>query len=245
MPTFCVWMTSHLLRKRNFNRWKLVCPALFLKTYEGKCLTLFFNKNTLPLISATSSNSQGSPMNNSNRSILSSNAKNFAFQESRDNHMGNFRVPQACATRPVQPQFARPTSTMGNGLQRDHHGTAGNRVGPSFTGGSGEGKRIETKLPPVQGERKFAMNFPQTVVSNDNRLYPQPARNKDSQRTSEQQLKNENSRHKATRTQMSDKQHREKNYVSSNDRGLPPQRHDPYDMPPSQLLDSEYLIYSL
>ena len=183
-------------------------------------------------------------MNNSNRTLLNSNAKNVAFQESRDNHMGNFRVP-ACATRPAQPRFARATSTMGNALQQGHLGTSGNRVGSGFTGGSGEVKRSETKLTPVQSERKFAMNFPQPVVSNDNRLYPQQARNRDSQRTSEQQLKNENSRHKATRTQVLEKQHREKNCVSTNDRGLHPQRHNPYEMPPSQLLDSEYLIYSL
>ena len=183
-------------------------------------------------------------MNNSNSTLLYSNAKNFGFQESRDNHqMGNFRVP---ATRAVQPRFARATSTMGNTLQRDNLTASGIRGGPSFAAGSGEVKRRETKLSPVQSERQFAMNVPQTAVSNDNHLYPPQVRNKDSQRTSEPQLKNENSRHKATRTQVSEKQlkqHREKNCVSTNERGLPPQRHAPYET--SQLFDSEYLIYSL
>jgi len=227
------------------NRWKLFCPGLFLKTYKEKRLTVFFNKKFLPLISATSSNARASPMNNSNSTLLNSNAKNFGLQESRDNHVGNFRVP---ATRAVQPRFARATSTTGNALQQDHLGTSGIRGGSSFTTGSGEVKRSETKLTPVQSERQFAMNFPQTVVSNDNHFCPPQARIRDSQRTSEQQLKNENSRHKVTRTQGSDKQfkqHREKNCVSTNERGIPPQRHAPYEMPPSQLFDSEYLIYSL
>jgi len=194
--------------------------------------------------SATSSNARASPMSNSNSTLLNSNAKNFGLQESRDNHVGNFRVP---ATRAVQPRFARATSTTGNALQQDHLGTSGIRGGPSFTAGSGEVKRSETKLTPVQSERQFAMNFPQTVVSNDNHFCPPQARIRDSQRTSEQQLKNENSRHKVTRTQGSDKQfkqHREKNCVSTNEREIPPQRHAPYEMPPSQLFDNDQQISS-
>lgn len=159
--------------------------------------------------------------------------------------MGNFRVP---ATHAVQPRFARATSTLGNALQRDHLGASGIRGGPSFAAGSGEIKRSETNLTPVTSERQFAMNVPQTSVSNDNHLYPLQARNRDSQRISEQQLKNENSRDKATRTHAPDKQlkqQREKNCVSTNERGLPPQIHAPYEMPRSQLFDSEYMIYSL
>ena len=182
-------------------------------------------------------------MTNSNSTLLNSNAKNFGLQSRDNHHMANFRVP---ATHAVQPRFTRATSTMGNALQRDNLSASGIRGDPSFAAGSGEVKRSETKLTPMTSERQFAMNVPLTFVSNDNHLYTPQAR--DSQRTSEQQLKNENSRHKATRTQASDKQlkqHREKNCVSTNDRELPAQRHAPYEMPPSQsLFDSEYLIYS-
>ena len=159
-------------------------------------------------------------MNNSSSTLLNPNAQNFAFQESRNNLMGNFRVP---ATPAAQPRFARETSTMGNTLS-----ASGIRGGPSFTAGSGEVKRSETKLTPGQSERQ--------------------ARIRDSQKTLEQQLKNENSRLKTTRTQVSDKQlkqHRERNCVSTNERRLPLQRHAPYEMPPSELFDSEYLIYSI
>ena len=184
-------------------------------------------------------------MNNSNSTLLNSNVKNLTFPESRDNHMGNFRVPARPA---VQPRFARETSTVGNALQRDNLSASGINGGPSFTAGSGEVKRSEMKLTPGQSERPFGMNFPQAAVSNDNHLYQTHAKNRDSQRTSEQQLKDDNSRLKTTRTKVSDKQlkqHREKNCVSTNETGFPPQRHAPYDMSPSELFDSEYLIYSL
>lgn len=164
-------------------------------------------------------------MNNSNSTLLKSNAKNFAFQESPNNYMGNFRVP---ATPAAQPRFPRETSTMAKALHRDNLSASGFMGGLSFTARSGEVKRSETKLTPGQSERQ--------------------GRNRDSQRTPEQQLKNETSRLKATQTQVSDKQlkqHRERNCVSTNGRGLPLQRHAPYEMRPSELFDSEYLIYSL
>lgn len=133
---------------------------------------------------------------------------------------------------------------MGNALHQDNLSASGIRGGPSFAAGSGEVKRSETKVTQMASERQFAMSVPPTFEQ----LYPPQTRNRDSQRTSEQQLQNENSRHKAAGTQASDKQlkqHREKNCVPPNDRGLPPQRHAPYEMTPSQLFDSEYLIYSL
>lgn len=180
-------------------------------------------------------------MNNSNSTLLNSNAKNFAFQESRNNHMGNFRVP---ARPPVQPRFSRETSTVVNALQRDNLRASGIKGSPSFTAESGEVKRSETKLTPGQKGRQFGMNVSQAGVSNDSHLYQTQAKNRDSQRTSELRLKNDNSRHKVTRTQLSDKQHREKNCVSSNERGFPPQRHAPYEMSPSESLDNDQQISS-
>lgn len=193
--------------------------------------------------SGTSSYARGSPMNNSNNTLLSSNAKNFAFQESRNNHMGSFRVP---ATPAVPPRFACETSTMGNAFQRDNLRASGIRGGTSFTAGSGEVKRSETKLTSGQSERQFGMNVSQAAVSNDNYFYQTQAKIRDSQRTPEQQLKNENSRLKATRMQVSDKQlkqHRQKNCLSTNERGLPLQRHAPYKMPP-ELFDNDQQISS-
>lgn len=201
---------------------------------------------TLPLISVTSSSARGSPIPSSTSTLLHSDAKKDGFQESRDNHLGNFRVPP---TRAVQPRFVPATRSVGDTLQRDQLGAPGIRGGPRLAAGSGDGKRNETGLPPTSNERQFVRDFPRGPVSNGHDLYSLQQKKKDLQRIAEQkQLKTENFRDKSTRVQASEKQlkqQREKDFVSTSNRSLPQQIFVPHELQRSQLVDSEYSIYSL